>query len=212
MANRSILTAIFLMLFILGNGLPASAKTHPTLQTIPSIYREIAAEARVPAAFLYSLALVESSRRFKGGERPWPWTINVAGKGYRYETREEAWHALLRFVRQAPLKRIDVGIAQVNLGWNGHLFPSFYDVFDPNTNLRVAAQILRACYENRAGSWITAAGCYHHPAGGKPAANYIAIVRRKLDTLAPVHIAVSSKTTISDVASVNHPLIWIEPK
>ncbi len=114
MANRSILTAIFLMLFILGNGLPASAKTHPTLQTIPSIYREIAAEARVPAAFLYSLALVESSRRFKGGERPWPWTINVAGKGYRYETREEAWHALLRFVRQAPLKRIDVGIAQVN--------------------------------------------------------------------------------------------------
>ncbi|CNF41806.1 transglycosylase [Yersinia similis] len=151
MANRSILTAIFLMLFILGNGLPASAKTHPTLQTIPSIYREIAAEARVPAAFLYSLALVESSRRFKGGERPWPWTINVAGKGYRYETREEAWHALLRFVRQAPLKRIDVGIAQVNLGWNGHLFPSFYDVFDPNTNLRVAAQILRACYENRAG-------------------------------------------------------------
>ena len=36
------------------------------------------------------------------------------------------------------------------------------------TNLHVAARILRRCYEGVTGSWIRAAGCYHHPAGGQP--------------------------------------------
>lgn len=36
----------------------------------------------------------------------------------------EARQALLGFMRRYPLKRIDVGIAQVNLGWNGHHFTS----------------------------------------------------------------------------------------
>ncbi|EKN4037894.1 transglycosylase SLT domain-containing protein [Yersinia enterocolitica] len=196
MANFRILNPILLML--LTSCMPISAKE---LQQIPVDYHEIAAEAQVPVELLYSLALAESSRRFKGGEHPWPWTINVAGKGYRYNTREEAWQALIQFVRKAPLKRIDVGITQVNLGWNGHLFPSFYDAFDPSTNLRVAAHILRSCYETSFGSWIKAAGCYHHPAGGKHAANYIAIVRRKLNTLPP-----------SDIVLINNQLSWIEPK
>ncbi len=198
------------MTFILcgiGHGVMA-AKMHSSPQPIPQAYRQIAAEARVPAESLYSLALTESALRLSFGERPWPWTLNVAGKGYRYATREAAWLALLTFVRTVPLKRIDVGIAQVNLGWNGHLFPSFYDAFEPYTNLRVAARILRTCYDARPGSWITAAGCYHHPAGGKAAATYIAIVRRKLDTLAP-H---SAEGRSSAVALASNQLTWIEPK
>lgn len=196
MANYHILSPILLVL--LANCLPISAKG---LQQIPAEYHEIAAEARVPAELLYSLALAESSRRLKSGVHPWPWTINIAGKGYRYNTREEAWQALLQFIHKVPLKRIDVGITQVNLGWNGHLFPSFYDAFDPSTNLRVAAHILRSCYETSLGSWIKAAGCYHHPAGGKHAANYIVSVRRKLNTLPP-----------SDMVLINNQLSWIEPK
>lgn len=199
------------MLLSLGCVFPSLvvAKASPSLQDIPPAYRKIAAEARIPAEALYSLALTESSRRLPVGERPWPWTINVAGKGYRYETREEAWQALLQFVRKAPLKRIDVGIAQVNLGWNGHLFPSFYDAFDPYINLRVASRILRACYDSNPGSWIKAAGCYHHPAGGKPAATYIAIVRRKLDTISP---SMPIPKTPEDVVLVSNQLTWIEPK
>jgi len=208
MANCRILIS---MLLSLGCVFPSlvMAKVNPSLQDIPPAYRKIAAEARIPAEALYSLALTESSRRMPVGERPWPWTINVAGKGYRYETREEAWQALLQFVRKAPLKRIDVGIAQVNLGWNGHLFPSFYDAFDPYINLRVASRILRACYDSNPGSWIKAAGCYHHPAGGKPAAIYIAIVRRKLDTISP---SMPIQKAPEDVVLASNQLTWIEPK
>ena len=108
-----------------------------------------------------------------------------------------------------PLKNIDVGVAQVNLGWNGHFFPTYRDAFDPYTNLRAAARILRACYDARPGSWLRAAGCYHHPSGGAHAATYMAIVRRKLSQIAMT----------GTPAAVGQPgllarnsLSWIEPQ
>ncbi len=173
-------------------GRASAAKEGRVLQPIPPGYHRIAREEGVPAEALYSVSLAETSRKLPQGERPWPWTLNVAGKGYRYSTRQEAYDALMSFMRRYPLKRIDVGIAQVNLGWNGGYFSSYHDALDPYTSLRVAARILKSCYDSNPGSWIQAAGCYHHPAGGKPARTYQAIVKRKLATLdvtAPVSFA-----------------------
>ncbi|EAO5494015.1 transglycosylase SLT domain-containing protein [Salmonella enterica subsp. enterica] len=173
-------------------GSASAAKEGRVLQPVPPGYHRIAREEGVPAEALYSVSLAETSRKLPQGERPWPWTLNVAGKGYRYSTRQEAYDALMSFMRRYPLKRIDVGIAQVNLGWNGGYFSSYHDALDPYTSLRVAARILKSCYDSNPGSWIQAAGCYHHPAGGKPARTYQAIVKRKLATLdvnAPVSFA-----------------------
>lgn len=179
MANYRILGAVML---ILGGPLSQAADVR---QQIPPGYHQVAMQERVPAEALYSLAMTESSRKLPHGVRPWPWTINVAGKGYRYATRQEAYQALLAFMRHYPLKRIDVGISQVNLGWNGHHFRSTWEAFDPYINLHAAARILRACYDKKPGSWIAAAGCYHHPAGGQPARTYQAIVKRHLNRLEP---------------------------
>lgn len=179
MANYRILGAVMLTL---GSPLSQAADVR---QQIPPGYHQVAMQERVPAEALYSLAMTESSRKLPHGVRPWPWTINVAGKGYRYATRQEAHQALLVFMRRYPLKRIDVGISQVNLGWNGHHFRSTWEAFDPYINLHAAARILRACYDKKPGSWIAAAGCYHHPAGGQPARTYQAIVKRHLNRLEP---------------------------
>lgn len=179
MANYRILGA---MMLTLGSPLSQAADVR---QQIPPGYHQVAMQERVPAEALYSLAMTESSRKLPHGVRPWPWTINVAGKGYRYATRQEAYQALLAFMRHYPLKRIDVGISQVNLGWNGHRFRSTWEAFDPYINLHAAARILRACYDKKPGSWIAAAGCYHHPAGGQPARTYQAIVKRHLNRLEP---------------------------
>ncbi|MBJ3871669.1 lytic transglycosylase domain-containing protein, partial [Salmonella enterica subsp. enterica serovar Kentucky] len=54
---------------------------------------------------------------------------------------------------------------------------------DPYTNLNAAASILRECWERKPGSWLDAAGCYHHPAGGQAAARYKTIVKRHLARL-----------------------------
>nr|WP_310615678.1 lytic transglycosylase domain-containing protein [Pantoea cypripedii] len=169
-------------------------------QEVPPGYIRVALAHHVPPEALYSLSLTESSRKLPHGVRPWPWTINVAGKGYRYETRELAWQALQVFMKHHPLKRIDVGIAQVNLGWNGHHFPSPWQALDPYTNLNAAATILRQCWERQPGSWLIATGCYHHPAGGEPARRYTSMVEQHL-------------------AKINHPslaapaaFVWTEPE
>lgn len=117
MAYSSILIAA---LFLIA----ASSEASTSMQSVPSGYQKVALQHGVPAKSLYSLALAESSRQLPLGTRPWPWTINVAGKSYPYESRQAAWQALQQFMKIHSLKRIDVGIAQVNLGWNGHRFYS----------------------------------------------------------------------------------------
>ncbi len=154
--------------------LPVSA--HPL---IPAGYRQVASQYGIPPDYLYSLALTESSRSLPFGQRPWPWTLNVAGKGYHYASRPEAWQALQHFLKTHPFKRIDIGIAQVNLGWNGHYFTSAWEALDPYINLHVAASILQTC-RARTDSWLAATGCYHYPAGGKPAARYVERVKKHL--------------------------------
>ncbi|ELL1748523.1 transglycosylase SLT domain-containing protein [Salmonella enterica] len=226
MANCSILTtasvifpALVLMTGMSGSAV-AAAKAQG-LQTIPPGYHLVASESGVPAEALYSVSLAETSRKLPHGERPWPWTLNVAGKGYRYNTRQEAYDALMSFMRRYPLKHIDVGIAQVNLGWNGAYFSSYYEALEPYTNLRVAARILKSCYDSNPGSWIQAAGCYHHPAGGQPARTYKAIVKRKLATL-DLSTPVSYSDSEFQVARIPVPqrhllpqsreLQWVEPR
>ncbi|HFG7806518.1 TPA: lytic transglycosylase domain-containing protein [Salmonella enterica subsp. enterica serovar Java] len=219
MANRGILSISAGLLMMLTTGLSPSAAAQPVQgqrlpagTAVPDGYRQVAGEYGVPAEALYSVSLAESSRRLPQGERPWPWTLNVAGKGYRYATREEAYQALLGFMRRYPLRRIDVGIAQVNLGWNGGYFRSYREALEPYTNLRAAAQILRHCYDLNPGSWLQAAGCYHHPAGGKPARTYRAIVQRKLATIASVDPGPRSTAHLSPVTATETALRWAEPQ
>ncbi|HAT1683232.1 TPA: lytic transglycosylase domain-containing protein [Klebsiella oxytoca] len=189
MAYRRVLIA--LMLVLSGSGSASAAG-----ETVPEGYIRVAIAHGVPPEVLYSVSLTETAMapqsiaaviRLKKNlpvvSRPWPWTINVAGKGYRYASRLEAWQALQVFMSRYSLKRIDVGLAQVNLGWNGHHFSSTWAAFDPYTNLNAAAIILRECRERKPGSWLDAAGCYHHPAGGQAAARYKTTVKRHLARL-----------------------------
>ncbi|EBZ5771680.1 transglycosylase [Salmonella enterica subsp. enterica serovar Redlands] len=150
--------------------------------SVPEGYRQVAQQARVPAELLYAVALTESGSRLPQGIRPWPWTLNVAGRGYRYATRSDACAALQRFVLTTHPKRIDVGPGQINLGWHGQHFATPCDALAPYPNLRLAAQLLRSHYD-RWQSWTEAAGRYHHPAGGKPAQRYRTLVLRHLQNL-----------------------------
>lgn len=74
MAYSSILIAA---LFLIA----ASSEASTSMQSVPSGYQKVALQHGVPA---------ESSRQLPLGTRHWPWTINVAGKGYPYESRQAA--------------------------------------------------------------------------------------------------------------------------
>ena len=145
----------------------------------PPAYQLAAHAAQVPSAVLYAIALQESGVPLRGRLRPWPWSLNVAGESYRFASRNAACTALLLAVREVGAKRVDAGLGQVNLGWNGHRFASPCEALDPHRNLLVTAQILREQRE-RSSDWVAAAGRYHRPAGGAPAARYRASFRRHL--------------------------------
>jgi hypothetical protein len=219
MATRGILTGAALLLLASANCWSSG------MQTVPDGYTKVARQHGVPPEALYSVALQESSRTLAQGVRPRP-TLNVAGKGYRYKTRLEAWQSLQVFMKTHSLKRIDVGIAQVNPGWNGDHFTSTREALDPYTNLNAAAVILRACWDRKPGSWLDAAGCYHHPAGGRAAARYRSFIRTKLATLqspplqpapapvdngpAPAPVQLADNAPVP-AATSNTGFVWIEP-
>lgn len=48
----------------------------------------------------------------------------MVGAGYRFATSADACTAFLVALFAAGAKRIDVGIAKINMGWNGHRFGS----------------------------------------------------------------------------------------
>lgn len=87
-------------------------------QPLPETYLRAAEHFRVPPELLWAVTQTESGANLSGKHRPWPWTLNIKGTGYRYASREQACEALLAAIRRTSPKRIDVGLGQINIGWH----------------------------------------------------------------------------------------------
>lgn len=138
----------------------------------PPAYQRAAVMHGVPPAVLYSIAKVESNLKITIGYYPWPWTLNVKGKGSYFATRAEACSAVMEGLRIHGKYGVDIGLTQQNWGWVGSQhYAHPCDALSPSGNLNTAAIELRKCFEKE-GDWVRAAGCYHRPAGGEPARRY----------------------------------------
>ena len=127
---------------------------------IPRAYERVANEYRIPASLFYAVALQESQATLgRNVRRPWPWTLNVAGVGYRYGSQHAAYHALGRWLARGE-NRIDVGLMQVHWRYHSGRLGTAWTALQPYHNLRVGASILRDCFR-RERDWIAASGCYH---------------------------------------------------
>ncbi len=112
---------------------------------------------------MLAIGLVESGHRdaVTGTRMPWPWTANLEGQDYRFETREQA-AAWVREQQARGLASIDTGCMQVNLKHHPDAFATVEDAFDPVHNADYAARFLRSLYDGPAGrNWLRAAGFYH---------------------------------------------------
>ena len=148
----------------------------------PPAYQLAAQDADIPSTVLFAITLQESGIRVRGRLLPWPWTLNIAGTPYRFAARPEACHALLEALSHHDAKRVDVGLGQTNLGYHGQRFASPCEALDPYQNLAVTAELLRE-HHAATGDWVLAAGRYHRPAGGAPAARYRADFSQQLERL-----------------------------
>src|SRR5471032_3062652 len=88
---------------------------------LPRYEREYA----IPTHLLSAIASTESGRYHDGLKIkvPWPWTINVEGKGYFFDNKDQAVAAVRKFKAQGA-QSIDVGCMQVNLQQHPQAFVS----------------------------------------------------------------------------------------
>ncbi|WP_448125444.1 lytic transglycosylase [Pseudomonas veronii] len=148
----------------------------------PPAYQLAAHNAGIPSTVLFAIAQQESGLRVRDRLLPWPWTLNIAGTPYRFATHQAACHALLQALAQHDAKRVDAGLGQTNLGYHGQRFSSPCEALDPYRNLAVTAALLQE-HHAATGDWVLAAGRYHRPAGGAPAARYRAGFSQRLEQL-----------------------------
>jgi hypothetical protein len=117
--------------------------------------------SRLPPRLLHAISLTESGRLdpASGSVRAWPWTINAAGEGQFFETRQDAV-AAVKALQARGVQSIDVGCMQVNLMYHPRAFSSLEEAFDPRANAEYAARFLNALYAEGK-DWAHAIAAYH---------------------------------------------------
>lgn len=118
-----------------------------------------ARETGVPLSVLQAISLNETGRKRDGRMRPWPWTVNMQGKGVWFDTEDEARAFVYQNYKQGA-RSFDVGCFQINYKWHGQNFASIEEMFVPRSNALYAAKFLLELYREK-GDWSGAAGAYH---------------------------------------------------
>lgn len=113
----------------------------------------------VPLHVLLAITRVETGRSGPDGLTPWPWTMNIAGKGFWLDGRTEAQRLATRTVFSGQ-SSFDVGCFQINYRWHGQHFRSLDHMFDPAANADYAARFLSELY-SEFGAWPKAVAAYH---------------------------------------------------
>lgn len=142
-----------------------------------------AQETGVPLQVLLAITRTETGRTRDGVTQPWPWTVNMEGRGVWFDTRTKALTFLFDHFKTGA-RSFDVGCFQINYRWHGAQFASIEDMLDPFANARYAATFLKALYEE-SGNWNVAAGKFHSRTAVY-AERYMVRFDTMLDELEPV--------------------------
>jgi hypothetical protein len=116
-------------------------------------------QSGVPESVLRAISLTETGRKKNGAFRPWPWTVNMEGKGLWFDNEDEARAYVYREYKRGA-RSFDVGCFQINYKWHGQEFASIEEMFDPAANALYAARLLKSLFAEL-GTWKAAAGAYH---------------------------------------------------
>ncbi|QTD95396.1 transglycosylase SLT domain-containing protein [Burkholderia anthina] len=130
----------------------------------------------VDPKILAGIALNESNYR----GRAWPWTLNVAGQGFFFESREEAYKAVEALLARGRTD-FDVGLMQVNWRYHGKRFASAWDALAPASNVAVAEAILTENFART--DSVAKAIAYYHSANPNPDRSYLTRFVRHLSLI-----------------------------
>ena len=155
----------------------------------------------IPREVLVAISLVETRTRRGGVSGAWPWTVNVAGKGFWFDSRAAALiHAQGALARGQ--QSFDVGCFQLNYKWHGHHFASIDEMFEPGPSGDYAARFLKSLHAET-GDWIKASGFYHSRTAkhAKRYRNLVARAVKRMGGKVPQAVAVAEAGTGTPAAS-----------
>ena len=154
----NVLVLIAGLIISLTSTVHANSKEHLKCSQFFSKYER---QYLLPSRLLKAIAMQESGKWNKDYQKkvPWPWTMNVRGKGYYFDSKAEAMKKFQHY-RSQGIKSIDVGCMQVNMKYHGSHFNNYNQAFDPEYNIRYSAILLRKLYK-KYGSWKVAVANYH---------------------------------------------------
>lgn len=121
--------------------------------------RFAAHEVGVPANVLIAVAKTETGRTKNGVTQPWPWAINVRGRGDWLASESELLEASLKQLSLGETL-FDLGCFQINYRWHGSNFASIDEMISPRGNALYAAKFLKSLFREF-GNWTDAVGAYH---------------------------------------------------
>ena len=157
-----------------------------------------AQNSNVPVEILLAVTRVETGRNLDAQMQPWPWTVNLNGKGHWFDDVDQAM-AFAEGQLALGVENFDVGCFQINLRWHGTKFDSLTDVFDPQTNATYAAQFLSDLRSEK-GDWTQAVKAYHSRTP-ELAARYVQKVKIMLADLSPI----AADPYSTPVTAIAHP-------
>lgn len=140
----------------------------------------------VPISLALAIARQESGIR--------PWVINIEGKGYFPQSREEA--RAIADKAWAEKRSFDVGIMQVNSFWLKRYNIAVEDVLEPQSNIAMGVWILAREIRRYGLTW-QAIGAYHTPLARNPerAKNYAASVLSLMRNICDTDAALRGRQT-----------------
>jgi hypothetical protein len=122
--------------------------------------RTITHQEKIPKDILTAVALTETGTMQKGRLLPYPWAINVAGKGFLFPNKAKAIEAVKEYLQQG-ITSIDIGCMQLNWYWHKSKFDNSVEkAFDPLHNITVGANYIKEHYRTY-NNWNKAVGRYH---------------------------------------------------
>ncbi len=128
-----------------------------------TIWDRVGQRVGVDPALAYSVGLVETAKldRARHGVRPSPYAVRASCLTVIGADLEEG-RAALRRALGCGSKNIDIGLMQVNLGWNGGKVADPADLLDPEKNLIIGMTALRDAMASAKDDPQLGIGRYHN--------------------------------------------------
>lgn len=126
-----------------------------------NLFRYYESKYDIPKDLLHAISIKETSKihsKYKIA-LVWPWTANVNGQTYYFDTKAEAIKVIKNKIHKGDTS-IDIGCLQINLAHHPYAFSNLDEAFDPSFNINYAASFLKLKYD-KFKDWDKAIAHYH---------------------------------------------------